>query len=190
MCDMVLVTKHLICTSKSQWNTLVNFSLVIVTPVVRGSLANPGQITPAGPISEPTQRIATRGGPHSPVQHLHLHHPLPDNHLPTVMNKDVIWPLNNFRRIQLLKIDQTHRDAQIMKIYWCYFWGSMQTLGIFRLTWDIFHTAWYWFFPCKKWAKIYVFMMSLVLVLEEKNSCCNRYNRCTSLTSALQSPYI
>ena len=54
---------------------------------------------------------------------------------------------------ELLKINQTHRDAQIVKIFWCYFWGSMQILGIFRLTWDIFHTAWYL-------AKIHVFMMS------------------------------
>ena len=96
--------------------TLVNFSLVIVTPVVRGSLANPGQITPAGPISEPTQRIATRGGPHSPVQHLHLHHPLPDNHLPTDTNKGVIWPLNNFRGMTVEDWSNTQRRTNCENI--------------------------------------------------------------------------
>ena len=96
--------------------TLVNFSLVIVTPVVRGSLANPGQITPAGPISEPTQRIATRGGPHSPVQHLHLHHPLPDNHLPTDTKKGVIWPLNNFRGMTVEDWSNTQRRTNCENI--------------------------------------------------------------------------
>lgn len=96
--------------------TLVNFSLVIVTPVVRGSLANPGQITPAGPISEPTQRIATRGGPHSPVQHPHLHHPLPDNHLPTDTNKGVIWPLNNFRGMTVEEWSNTQRRTNCENI--------------------------------------------------------------------------